>query len=138
MSEAIRSRLGHLLADAGGATHGVAVLAFAPGERHKLGLMMTTIALRRDGWKVVYLGADAPLEDALALSGSLGACARAEHRGAGTKRRSRSRFARGCAEGVSVVVGGAGASGDSPARLGALHAGPTLGGAVQAIRALAT
>src|SRR3954454_24192150 len=68
VSEAVRSRLGHLLADAGGGVHGVAVLACAPGERHELGLMMATIALRRDGWKVVYLGADVPVADALALA----------------------------------------------------------------------
>ena len=86
VSEAVRSRLGHLLADAGGGVHGVAVLACAPGERHELGLMMATIALRRDGWKVVYLGADAPLADALALcGGAVGACARAERRDGGAR-----------------------------------------------------
>src|SRR6185437_1257551 len=71
VSEAVRSRLGHLLGDSGGGVRGVAVLACAPGERHELGLMMTAIAFRRDGWKVVYLGADTPLADALALAGRL-------------------------------------------------------------------
>jgi DNA-binding transcriptional MerR regulator len=68
VSEAVRSRLGHLLADSGGGVHGTAVLACAPGERHELGLMMLAIALRRDGWRVVYLGADTPLADAAALA----------------------------------------------------------------------
>ena len=68
VSEAVRSRLGHLLADAGGGVRGTAVLACAPGERHELGLMMLAIALRRDGWKVTYLGADIPFEAAAALA----------------------------------------------------------------------
>ena len=112
VSEAVRSRLGHLLADAGGGVHGVAVLACAPGERHELGLMMATIALRRDGWKVVYLGADAPLADALALAEALSArvlglslstAARAEALEAALQA--------GAPDGVSLVVGGAGATG---------------------------
>jgi DNA-binding transcriptional MerR regulator len=65
VTEAVRSRLGHLLADAGGGVRGTAVLACPPGERHELGLMMLAIGLRRDGWKVVYLGADTPVADAL-------------------------------------------------------------------------
>jgi methanogenic corrinoid protein MtbC1 len=68
VSEAVRSRLGHLLAEAGGGVRGTAVLACAPGERHELGLMMLAIALRRDGWKVTYLGADMPFEAAVALA----------------------------------------------------------------------
>jgi MerR family transcriptional regulator, light-induced transcriptional regulator len=68
VSEAVRSRLGHLLADAGGGVRGTAVLACAPGERHELGLMMLAIALRRDGWKVTYLGADTPLAEAAELA----------------------------------------------------------------------
>jgi DNA-binding transcriptional MerR regulator len=68
VSETVRSRLGHLLADAGGGVRGVAVLACAPGEQHELGLMMVAIALRRDGWKVFYLGADTPVADAAALA----------------------------------------------------------------------
>jgi DNA-binding transcriptional MerR regulator len=68
VTEAVRSRLAHLLADAGGGVRGVAVLACAPGEQHDLGLMMVAIALRRDGWKIVYLGANTPLDDAVALA----------------------------------------------------------------------
>src|SRR5256886_10937246 len=73
VSEAVRSRLGHLLGDSGGGVRGVAVLACAPGERHELGLMMAAIALRRDGWKVVYLGTDIPIGDAVALAVRLSA-----------------------------------------------------------------
>jgi DNA-binding transcriptional MerR regulator len=139
VTEAVRSRLSHLLADAGGGVHGVAVLACAPGERHELGLMMATIALRRDGWKVVYLGADAPLADALALAEAMSArvlglsvatAAPADALEAGLRA--------GTPKGVSLVVGGAGATGALAHTLGAVHAGPALGGAVQTIRALAT
>jgi MerR family transcriptional regulator, light-induced transcriptional regulator len=68
VSEAVRSRLGHLLADTGGGVRGTAVLACPAGERHELGLMMLAIALRRDGWKVVYLGADTPLDEAVGVA----------------------------------------------------------------------
>src|SRR6201999_3723609 len=64
LSETVRSRLGHLLADTGGGVRGSAVLACAPGEQHELGLMMVAIGLRRDGWKIFYLGANTPLDDA--------------------------------------------------------------------------
>jgi methanogenic corrinoid protein MtbC1 len=139
VSEAVRSRLGHLLADAGGGVHGVAVLACAPGERHELGLMMATIALRRDGWKVVYLGADAPLTDALALADamsarvlglSLATAARTDVLESGLRGR--------VPRGVSLVVGGAGATEPLARRIGAVHAGATLDGAVETIRTLAT
>lgn len=73
VSEAVRSRLGNLLAEAGGGMHGVVVLACGPGERHELGLMMTAIALRRDGWNTIYLGGDTPVGDALALAERLSA-----------------------------------------------------------------
>ena len=132
VSEAVRSRLGHLLGDPGGGVHGVAVLACAPGERHELGLMMAAIALRRDGWKVVYLGADTPLADAVALVRRLGArflglsIALHEH-------------AQGLElpHDVALVIGGLGSSAALARRLGGLWAGPDLRGAVETLRALA-
>jgi MerR family transcriptional regulator, light-induced transcriptional regulator len=139
VSEAVRSRLGHLLADAGGGVHGVAVLACAPGERHELGLMMATIALRRDGWKVVYLGADAPLPDALALAEAMSA--RVLGLSLATSARTdalESGLRAGAPRGVSLVVGGAGATEPLARRIGAVHAGATLDGAVETIRTLAT
>jgi len=139
ISEAVRSRLGHLLADAGGGVHGVAVLACAPGERHELGLMMATIALRRDGWKVVYLGADAPLDDALALTETLSA--RVLGLSLSTPARADGLEAvlqAGVPRGVSLVLGGAGATGPLARKLGAVYAGTDLGGSVRTIRALAT
>ena len=39
-----------------------ALLACAPGEQHDLGLIAFGLALRARGWRVLYLGADTPLE----------------------------------------------------------------------------
>jgi DNA-binding transcriptional MerR regulator len=39
-----------------------AVLACAPGELHELGLIAFGIALRTQGWRITYLGADTPAE----------------------------------------------------------------------------
>jgi methanogenic corrinoid protein MtbC1 len=138
VSEAVRSRLGHLLADAGGGVRGIAVLACAPGERHELGLMMAAIALRRDGWKVVYLGADTPLEDAVALARRLSArivglsLAMREHAQALEQALAKTALP----EGVSLVLGGSGSSPSVAQRLGALYAGPELRGAVETVRVL--
>jgi DNA-binding transcriptional MerR regulator/methylmalonyl-CoA mutase cobalamin-binding subunit len=40
----------------------VAVLACVPGEQHDLGLIAFGLALRARGWRVAYLGSDAPIE----------------------------------------------------------------------------
>ncbi|MDO9410851.1 MerR family transcriptional regulator [Patulibacter sp.] len=39
-----------------------ALLACAPGERHSLGLVCFGIALHQQGWRIVNLGADTPIE----------------------------------------------------------------------------
>jgi DNA-binding transcriptional MerR regulator len=39
-----------------------ALLACAPGEQHDLGLITFGLALRARGWRILYLGADTPLE----------------------------------------------------------------------------
>ena len=56
---------GRLLALARGWGRGLGpriVLACVPGEQHDLGLIAFGLALRARGWRVVYLGADTPLE----------------------------------------------------------------------------
>src|SRR3954468_8105077 len=40
----------------------VAVLACLPGEQHDLGLIAFGLALRAQGWRIVYLGPDTPIE----------------------------------------------------------------------------
>jgi methanogenic corrinoid protein MtbC1 len=114
------------------------VLACAPGERHELGLMMAAIALRRDGWKVVYLGADTPLEDAVALARRVSArivglsLAIREH--ARTLEQALMRTP--LPEDVSLVLGGSGSSPAVAKRLGAVYAGPELRAAVETVRVL--
>jgi MerR family transcriptional regulator, light-induced transcriptional regulator len=56
---------GRLLGIARGWGSGIgptAVLACLPGEQHDLGLIAFGLALRTRGWRVVYLGPDAPIE----------------------------------------------------------------------------
>jgi MerR family transcriptional regulator, light-induced transcriptional regulator len=139
VSEAVRSRLGHLLADSGGGVHGLAVLACAPGERHELGLMMAALALRRDGWKIVYLGADTPLADAFDLAAKLSAAVLGlslamDERGSTLEKELRKAKP---PAGLRLVVGGAGANRGLARRLGAVHAGGKLADAVKTIRSLA-
>jgi DNA-binding transcriptional MerR regulator/methylmalonyl-CoA mutase cobalamin-binding subunit len=137
VSEAVRSRLGHLLADTGSGVRATAVLACAPGERHELGLMMLAIALRRDGWTVVYLGADTPLEAAIELARrhaarilgiSVGTKGSADGlAGAATQ-----------ADDIEVVIGGSAASAELAKGLRARYVGGgPLADAVTALRALA-
>jgi DNA-binding transcriptional MerR regulator len=55
---------GRLLALARGWERGTgpaALLACAPGEQHDLPLIMFGLALRAQGWRVIFLGADTPL-----------------------------------------------------------------------------
>lgn len=44
-------------------TRGTAVLGCVEGERHALGLRMLADLFRRQGWRVLYLGADVPSDD---------------------------------------------------------------------------
>jgi DNA-binding transcriptional MerR regulator/methylmalonyl-CoA mutase cobalamin-binding subunit len=138
VSEAVRARLGYLLGDAGGGVRGVAVLACAPGERHELGLMMTAIALRRDGWKVVYLGADTPLGEAVALAQTLGArmlgvsLALAER----VQPLEQALATTALPDGVALLLGGSGSSRALARRLGGMHAGSRLREAVETARTL--
>ena len=139
VSESVRSRLGHLLADSGGGLRGVAVLACAPGERHELGLMMAAIALRRDGWNVIYLGSDTPIGDALGLAKRLsarvlGISVSSPELGAALQEALRD-VAR--PEGLTLVVGGPGATAKLAESLNATLAPSQLPAAVDALRALA-
>ena len=135
VTEMVRSRLGHLLADAGEGGHGTAVLACAPGEQHELGLMMLAIRLRRDGWRVVYLGANTPAADAVAVA------ERQRARVLGISVTTPQNLAAldpaPKADGVTVLLGGAAASPAAAKRLGAVHLGADLAEAVASVRAYA-
>ena len=49
----------------------LAVLACLPGEHHELGLISFGLALHERGWRIVYLGADAPVETVAEISAGL-------------------------------------------------------------------
>ena len=134
VSAAIRARLERLLADARGAVRGVAVLACVPGEQHELGLLMLGTLLRADGWQVAYLGADAPLEDAVELAEQLDAsllCLSV------TMRERVADLSRlDLPEGVTLAIGGAAANDRVARRLGAFHVNDNLRRSVRELRRL--
>ncbi|NUT56989.1 MAG: GAF domain-containing protein, partial [Thermoleophilia bacterium] len=68
LSEVVMARLRSLLGDRRPAVRGTAVLACAPGEQHELGLLALAVLLQADGWLAIYLGADTPLESAVATA----------------------------------------------------------------------
>jgi DNA-binding transcriptional MerR regulator len=72
-SARVRAKLEQLMADQRGEVRGTAVLACAPGELHDLGLLMLAVALRADGWRVEYLGANTPVEHAVEHAERIGA-----------------------------------------------------------------
>jgi MerR family transcriptional regulator, light-induced transcriptional regulator len=91
-----------------------AVLACLPGEHHELGLLAFGLALRAHGWRIVYLGPDAPvgtIEDA---------CGRLQPDLVVLSAVARERVQpvreelRGLAERWRVALGGAAAEGGAP------------------------
>ena len=121
LSEVVLARLRTLLSDRRPAVRGTAVLACAPGERHELGLLALAVLLQADGWLIVYLGPDAPLEatvwmatrtnaDLLCLSAIAGP----------TRTELEAELADvDLPEGLVVVTGGAEGANGIPLRLGA-------------------
>ena len=66
-SNLIRGRLLGLARSWETGTGPLAVLACPSGEQHDLALIMFGIALREQGWRIVYLGQDTPLGDVAQL-----------------------------------------------------------------------
>jgi methanogenic corrinoid protein MtbC1 len=64
----LRARLVSLTRGWGFGGGPVALLACAPAERHDLPLLMFGICLRRQGWRITYLGADTPLAEVAAAA----------------------------------------------------------------------
>lgn len=58
----IRGRLLGLARDWGQGRGPLALLACPPGELHDLGLICFGLALRAQGWRIAYLGADTPVD----------------------------------------------------------------------------
>jgi methanogenic corrinoid protein MtbC1 len=136
-SAEVRARLERLLADAHGGVRGPALLACAPGERHELGLLMLALLLRADGWRVVYLGADTPVEPALRMAEAIGArlvcfsVAMREHVDG-----LRQELERAAVDGVAtLVVGGRGVDAATARELGATYLDGNVRHAVAELRA---
>jgi len=98
----------------------LALLACLPGEQHELGLVAFGLALRARGWRIGYLGSDAPLETVSRAADSLrpdlvvlSAVSDERVRAAGDELRSLAARHR-------VAVGGAGAAGEAAEDVGAI------------------
>jgi MerR family transcriptional regulator, light-induced transcriptional regulator len=68
LTEVLRGKMRGLLNGARGGPRGRIVLCCAPGERHEAGLLAVAVLLHADGWQIVYLGADTPLEEAASFA----------------------------------------------------------------------
>lgn len=73
LTELVRGKVRGLLDAAVGGSRGLAVLVCVPGERHEVGLLSLAVLLHADGWAVIYLGADTPLDEAAELARAHGA-----------------------------------------------------------------
>lgn len=132
----VRAKLEQLMADARGGVRGTAVLACAPGEQHDLGLLMLAVALRADGWRVEYLGANTPVDHVLDFARSLGAvlvCFSA----------TREDTAVALADGLArrqvdaeptIAIGGSAVTAATARSLGVLHANGTFDTVVGSLR----
>jgi MerR family transcriptional regulator, light-induced transcriptional regulator len=139
ISAKVRAHLTKRIADSRADVHGVAVLACGPDESHDLGLLMLAVALRADGWRVEYLGADTPADTAIAFAEQINAtmlCFSASRKeslealraslGAPTKEST-----------VPLVIGGGASSAKVGRELGATYVGGNLTTAVTRLRRLA-
>ncbi len=61
-SNLVRERLLGLARLWGRGSGPLAILACAPGERHDIGLIAFGLVLRSHGWRILFLGADTPVE----------------------------------------------------------------------------
>ncbi len=139
ISGKVRAHLGKLIADGRGGVNGVAVLACGPGEHHDIGLLMLAVALRADGWRVEYLGADTPVDTAVAFAERIAAtvlcfsAARSETVAA--LRESLVGVAVGA--GTTIVVGGAAVTSAIAREVSATYVDGSLETAVRRMRTLA-
>jgi DNA-binding transcriptional MerR regulator len=138
VSSRVRAKLEQLMADARGGVRGTAVLAAGPGEQHDLGLLMLAVALRADGWRVEYLGANTPVDHALEFARAVGAvlvCLSA------SRDDTAAALADGLARrtsdaGLTVAIGGPAVTAARARSLGVLHANGTLDAVVESVRAV--
>ena len=136
----VRAHLGRLISEGQGGVRGSAVLACAPGEHHDIGLLMLAVMLRADGWRVEFLGADTPVDAAVAFAERIGAamlCLSASR----TESADVLRDALGAVEPsglMVIVVGGAAMTPEIAGELEATYADAQLDLAVERLRTYAT
>jgi len=93
-----------------GGTGPRALLACPPGEEHDLGLISFGIALRGQGWRIAYLGANTPIVSILELVPGLGLSAAVLSATAPARFVDVAGDLRTLGRAVPLVLGGAGAS----------------------------
>ncbi len=139
ISEKVRAHLTSMIADVRADVHGVAVLACGPDESHDLGLLMLAVALRADGWRVEYLGADTPAETAIEFAEQIDATmlcfSTARSESLELLRASLGDPARKST--VPIIIGGAASSSDIAREIGATHVNGNLSSSVRRLRRLA-
>jgi DNA-binding transcriptional MerR regulator len=138
ISDRVRAHLYRLLADSHRGTRGTAVLACAPGEYHDLGLLMVSVLLWADAWRVEFLGANTPVEHAVAFAESIGAdlvCFSAALEEP-LERLQRGLAALPARPLPALVVGGAAVGPEQAKLLGATYTGSSLAGSVARLRRL--
>ena len=136
----VRAHLGKLISEGRGGVRGSAVLACAPGEHHDIGLLMLAVMLRADGWRVEFLGADTPVDAAVAFAERIGAgmlCFSAS-RGESVEVLRATPPAAAAPGRMTIVVGGAAVTPDLARELEANYAGEQLDVAVERLRKFAT
>ena len=110
----VREKLAAMIAelDSGMGPGPEGLCAGAPGEMHEFGLMACALKMAAGGWKVVYLGADVPLEETARVArerGSALVCTSLVlRRGAGECAALAAELRRLVPRETAVVVGGAG------------------------------
>ena len=139
ISGKVRAHLTSLIADARADVHGIAVLACGPGEYHDLGLLMLAVALRADGWRVEYLGADTPADTAIEFAERIDATMLcfSTARDASLEALRTSLDASVSRPTVPIVLGGAASTPAVAKELGATYVNGNLGAAVTRLRRLA-
>lgn len=120
-SHTVRRHVGSMAVDLPSVGRRVAVVGCPSNERHDIGSLMVAVVLSRRGWSVRFLGGDTPLTvfdsvastlraDAVVLSGIRGSVFEAQLP-----------LLRRIADVSILAIGGAGASAEVAAQLGALH-----------------
>jgi methanogenic corrinoid protein MtbC1 len=136
----VRAHLGRLISEGQGGVRGSAVLACAPGEHHDIGLLMLAVMLRADGWRVEFLGADTPVDAAVAFADTIGArilCLSASRAESVDVLRN-ALPAVEHSEPMTIVVGGAAVTAKIAGELDATYTDERLDAAVERLRTFAT